>query len=504
MKSREKKALKIGGKGEILARSIFIIILSTLAISLSAAPLFAADKKDADVATAKITPVKVAVPQSANLKTQTPTLKAPTIYPVNLNKNFFAPKFASKFTFAPIINTGAKFTTVSTPKIPVVKISAPLKIATPGVPKIQNINSNAVQFKPISNLVIKPVAISNRLISAPKLAQPAVKITPEIKIITPIKAIAPKLTLVIPEAKIPEVQIKMPQVSLINSGLRSNIPKVTTVNNNLPVVPITPLKTITAPISPKIITPAINLIAPKTNTGIPLAPKVLTPPVNIPKAGGLKSNEKIKTTNLTPVKISAPKAAPLITSKNKNPGNQMGSLKLIALNKPTLASRPYTLKFPQQPKQLPVYPSQQGQPASLPVAPSAPNNPAGQTAGGNNAAGNTNQHSASGNNTPSPDFNGIIMLGLFGHFPISFKQKFGKVISEISRRQKNGIGLIFSARAPNIIQMDECILAFVHPSEREENRAQLISFRNFFVFDRSPQSSSGLFYFMGKDGREKI
>jgi len=122
----------------------------------------------------------------------------------------------------------------------------------------------------------------------------------------------------------------------------------------------------------------------------------------------------------------------------------------------------------------PIPASQHRQPASLPVPLSTlpvPNaNPA---PGGNSGSGGGPEHSSSKNTQNSNHGAPLatpLILGLCGHLPISVRRRtLRAMISEISRRFKNGIGFVFAARSPAIIQMAESDFAFVHQAVREGN-----------------------------------
>ena len=145
------------------------------------------------------------------------------------------------------------------------------------------------------------------------------------------------------------------------------------------------------------------------------------------------------------------------------------------LNK--LPNMPKTTAMPgQNPtnSDVPIPASQHRQPANLPVPLStlpAPNaNPA---PGGNSGSGGGPEHSSSKNTQNSNHGAPLatpLILGLCGHLPISVRRRtLRTMISEISRRFKNGIGFVFAARSPAIIQMAESDFAFVHQAVREGN-----------------------------------
>ena len=116
--------------------------------------------------------------------------------------------------------------------------------------------------------------------------------------------------------------------------------------------------------------------------------------------------------------------------------------------------------------------SQHRQPANLPVPLSTLPVPSANPAPGGNSGSNSD-HSSSKNTQNSNHGAPLatpLILGLCGHLPISVRRRtLREMISEISRRFKNGIGFVFAARSPAIIQMAESDFAFVHQAVREGN-----------------------------------
>lgn len=121
----------------------------------------------------------------------------------------------------------------------------------------------------------------------------------------------------------------------------------------------------------------------------------------------------------------------------------------------------------------PLLPSRHRQPANLPVLPTVPNSAPNQAPGGGNNAGSSSNGQSSSNshsNNQGAPLAAPLILGLFGHLPFSSKNKaISMIISEVSRRDVNGIGCIRAPRGPNIRQMGECNLAFAHQAVKEEN-----------------------------------
>jgi hypothetical protein len=251
----------------------------------------------------------------------------------------------------------------------------------------------------------------------------------------------------------------------INTRQQKNISKS--------VTKITPAKSF-APLVPriKVSSPAIKTISPSF-------PKLNNHIAVIPNA---KINNFKKTVPLVPLVPKLNSVAPRALKINPAPVLKLTVPKINTIA-PTL-KQPAALNFKQAqafkliPKQyypvklpksgpIPVVPSRQKQPI-LPVLPPVSNNPVGQAAGSNTGNTNSNnsghQHGASG----APFTTAPLILGLFGHFPALSKRRMSKIISEISRRLKNGIGIIFGARSPNISQVDACNLAYVHQQGQEE------------------------------------
>jgi hypothetical protein len=228
--------------------------------------------------------------------------------------------------------------------------------------------------------------------------------------------------------------------------------------------------------------------------------------VKIPKLANLTAKVEFKRENqynqigrISNVRlVCAPlKFAPLL-------GKSSFSLKELTLVK---ASRP--LRLPTKQPDVPLIPSKERQPINLPPLPLTPNNPTSQAPTNNNHTSGNPQ--TSGNNLGGSSFTppASLILGSFNRLMTPFEQQLSIIISEISHRQMNGIGIIVSARAPNISQMNGCYLAFVHQAEKEENFTLPYSTNSFlnslvlnqelginYRFTIRPQNLSGLFCFV--------
>jgi len=253
----------------------------------------------------------------------------------------------------------------------------------------------------------------------PSLTAPATRIAPA-------KSFAPL---------VPKIKVSAPTIKTI-------APSFPKLNNRITVIPIAKINNFKTAVP---LVPKLNSFTPKA---LKTNPNLAVPKTTIPLVPIIKvTSGKINT--LTPA-LKQPVALNL---------KQARALKLIP-------KQNYSARLPMRgPAIPPLVPSRERQPV-LPVAPSIPNNPISQPTGSN--TGNTNSNN-SGHHHGVLDgpFSAPLILGLFGHFPVSSKRRISQIISEISRRLKNGIGVIFGARSPNISQMDGCLLAYVHQGKRE-------------------------------------
>ncbi|MFC1805261.1 hypothetical protein ACFLZ3_05510 [Candidatus Omnitrophota bacterium] len=213
----------------------------------------------------------------------------------------------------------------------------------------------------------------------------------------------------------------------------------------VPLLKNAPLKLTSPIVSQKSITPRLQ-IAPK-------APKMRVLPKQI-----------------APIKTSIPRLP--VKNQGKGQSIQIGQLKFgKGILQSALKIPP--LKLPKQGPYVPKAPLKQRQ---------RPIDPINQRARRNNArnTNRTNNHTPVKSRTSNAPVTATpLVLGMLGHFPLSFKQKLRRILSDISRRRSNGIGYLFSARSPNITGMNGCnLLAFVHQFGQEEILSGVLSHKN--------------------------
>lgn len=306
------------------------------------------------------------------------------------------------------------------PRANIIKIALLLIIATIFSVAPLYAESKALQLNSRSTKNISKSSRGNSFHLVPSLAASAPKIT-SVKSVTPL---------------VPKIKVSAPAIKTI-------APSILKLNNSITVIPIAKVNNFK---------PTVLLI-PKLNSFTPKVFKT-NPIVAVPK----KTAPLIPNIKITSAKINtftpALKQMPVISFK------QAKTLKLIP-------KQHYPVKLPKR-GPIPLVPSRERQPVS-PVLPSAPNNPISQPTGSSNAGSNTNSNNSGHNSANSgASFPTSLILGLFGHYPALSKRRMSKIISEISRRLKNGIGIIFGARSPNISQVDACNLAYVHQQGKEE------------------------------------
>jgi hypothetical protein len=254
-------------------------------------------------------------------------------------------------------------------------------------------------------------------------------------------------------------------------------------------------------------------------------PRITNPPrVSVTaNSGGINNrlniNNPLAVNRVTPVQ--RPATPKILERKPAQPFsapriNQLRSHRTPVIPKPVMLSSArsfnlsainhFTANLPKSRQSAPIVPSQQSQPVGLPSTPVAPDATPNQATGGNGAKAPSGSNSASGNHGAGSGLplTAPLILGLCGHLPNKTRKTLSRIISEFSRRQKNGIGFMLAARSPNIIQMDERSLAFVHQMKREKNPANSVhnkGLRSYYKWLRS-QDDCGLFYFMvSKNGR---
>ncbi|MFC1675070.1 hypothetical protein ACFL1K_04225 [Candidatus Omnitrophota bacterium] len=297
----------------------------------------------------------------------------------------------------------------------------------------------------------------------------------------------------VPKIATPDIGYKLPQVSnrisnlkplgqmklpKVGSSLRrksSGRPFAVTRAKNIPskvnLVPVlrqggATINLHAAPIQQRPV--KINLLAPKTS----IIPHVK---IQLPKPKGL-SAPKVSRQPIPKAPNVLPAKKPAFNTKSKI--NNLQS-KLLRIDDKQLKFAYKALAPISLPKSAPRAPVSPRDDDNLPLIPvrSSTTGAAGQTNTARNSSNSNNtasRHSGSRhNNLPLP-----VMLGLFGHLPLSFKQKVSRFISAISKRKKNGIGFLFSARSPNIIGMNGCNLAFVHQIGQEERDLSVNSHKN--------------------------
>jgi len=291
-------------------------------------------------------------------------------------------------------------------------------------------------------------------------------------------------------------------------------PRLTTLNNQRPAASVTNLNNqrtsrVTIPNNRQASfnSRRINNTTARLNTPVP---RVATP--NRVAIANPTRNNLRRATLKPPTISSAPARIKPLQSMNtrfKTP-TIIRSVKGLNLS----PRQPLYARLPKGSPVAPLPASTHREPVGLPATPVVPANAPSQAGGSNaGAGGSSGNHASSGNHSSGA---GIplaapLILGLCGHLPASNKKALSRIISEISRRQKNGIGFMLAPRSPTIIQMGESSLAFVHQIKRENQAVNPIFFQGLFVLSQvirsedrflRSQDDCGLFYFLRvKNGR---